>query len=83
MYLWCQLPPRILARAVQSHAKRESVVVVSGEPFYVDQGGAHQLRICYTSQPAHRAARAAQTLARSIAAAARDMPDRSEIVRLV
>jgi len=83
MYLWCQLPPRILARAVQAHAKRESVVVVSGEPFYVDQGGAHQLRICYTSQPAHRAARAAQTLARSIAAAARDMPDRSEIVRLV
>ena len=27
-------------------------MVLTGEPFYVDQGGDHQLRICYTSQPA-------------------------------
>jgi 2-aminoadipate transaminase len=82
MYLWCQLGPRIRARAVQDHAARESVVVVTGEPFYVDQGGASQLRICYTSQPPQRASRAAQTLARSIAAAARET-DASPLARLV
>src|SRR3954462_7454319 len=50
MYLWCDLPPAIDARAVQERALRESVMVLTGEPFYVDQGGDHQLRICYTSQ---------------------------------
>jgi len=58
------------------------VIVVTGEPFYVDQGGAHQLRICYTSQPSERAPRAAQVLARAIAAAARDAND-TPIARLV
>ena len=82
MYLWCQLPSRIRARAVQEHAARESVIIVSGEPFYVDQGGAHQLRICYTSQPPQRAPRAAQIVGRAIAAAARET-DEAPIARLV
>jgi DNA-binding transcriptional MocR family regulator len=82
MYLWCQLPSRIRARAVQEHAARESVILVSGEPFYVDQGGAHQLRICYTSQPPQRAPRAAQIVGRAIAAAARET-DEAPIARLV
>ena len=72
MYLWCDLPRTIRARAVQEHALRESVMVLTGDPFYVDQGGDHQLRICYTSQPASRAVQIAQTLARSLAAAARE-----------
>ncbi|HZR26835.1 MAG TPA: PLP-dependent aminotransferase family protein [Vicinamibacterales bacterium] len=80
MYLWCQLPSHISARAVQDHARRESVMVVTGEPFYVDQGGSHQLRICYTSEPPVRAERAARTLARAIAAAASERP---AAVRLV
>jgi 2-aminoadipate transaminase len=71
MYLWCQLPANIRARAVQDRALRESVMVLTGEPFYVDQGGDHQLRICYTSQPATRAPQIAATLARSLAAGAR------------
>ena len=71
MYLWCQLPPTIRARAVQEQALRESVMILTGDPFYVDQGGDHQLRICYTSQPASRAEQIAQTLARSLAAAQR------------
>jgi 2-aminoadipate transaminase len=83
MYLWCQLSPRVRARAVQDHAARESVIVVTGEPFYVDKGGATELRICYTSQPAHRANRAAQTLARSIAAAGREASDPPATVRIV
>jgi DNA-binding transcriptional MocR family regulator len=82
MYLWCQLPSRIRARAVQEHAARDSVMLVTGEPFYVDQGGAHQLRICYTSQPSDRAPRAAQIIARAIAAAEREADD-APIARLV
>src|SRR3954451_14954934 len=38
MYLWCDLPPAIDARAVQERALRESVMVLTGAPFYVDQG---------------------------------------------
>ena len=72
MYLWCQLQPNVRARAVQDHARRESVMVVTGEPFYVDQGGSDRLRICYTSQPPERADKAARTIARSIALAARE-----------
>ena len=57
-------------------------MVLTGEPFYVDQGGDHQLRICYTSQPAGDAVRAAQTLARAIAGAAATQ-DEPAIVRVV
>ncbi|MCU1383827.1 MAG: PLP-dependent aminotransferase family protein [Acidobacteria bacterium] len=70
MYLWCELPAGIRARAVQDCAVRESLMVLTGDPFYVDQGGDHQLRICYTSQPAARASQIAETLARSLSAAA-------------
>jgi DNA-binding transcriptional MocR family regulator len=83
MYLWCALPAGIRARAVQDHALRESVMVLTGDPFYVEQGGDHQLRICYTSQPASRAAQIAQTLARSLAAAAREATDSPAAVRMV
>ena len=65
LYLWCQL--RVAARDVQQHAFRDRVVFVPGEAFYVDRGGAHHLRVCFTAQPADRAAFAAQTLARSVA----------------
>ena len=83
MYLWCELPSGIRARAVQDHARRESVMILTGDPFYVDQGGDHQIRICYTSQPASRAVQIARTLARSLAAAARDGRDAPASVRLV
>jgi DNA-binding transcriptional MocR family regulator len=76
MYLWCRLRSGVRARRVQEHAIRESVSVISGEPFYVDQGGASQLRLCFTPQPAARAPRAADALARSIAAAEREPPAR-------
>ncbi|HZT76608.1 MAG TPA: PLP-dependent aminotransferase family protein [Vicinamibacterales bacterium] len=72
MYLWCQLAPHVRAAAVRDHARRESVELVTGEPFYVDQGGTDQLRICFTSEPTARAERAAKTIARGLAAAARD-----------
>ncbi len=83
MYLWCELPPAIQARAVQEHALRESVMVLTGDPFYVDQGGDQQLRICYTSQPASRAVQIAVTLASSLAAAARHAVDPPGAMRMV
>jgi 2-aminoadipate transaminase len=83
MYLWCDLPADIRARAVQERALAGSVMVLTGEPFYVDQGGDRQLRICYTSQPADRAPQIARTLARSLAAAARDGAGPSAHVRMV
>jgi DNA-binding transcriptional MocR family regulator len=70
MYLWCQLPAGVRARTVREHALRESVMVLTGEPFYVDQGGDRQLRLCYTAQAPGKAPHAAKVLARSIAAAA-------------
>jgi DNA-binding transcriptional MocR family regulator len=83
MYLWCDLAAGIRARAVQDRALGESVMVLTGEPFYVDQGGDQQLRICYTSQPAERAPQIARTLARSLAAAARERGAAPAHVRLV
>ena len=83
MYLWCDLPPAIRARAVQDRALRESVMLLTGDPFYVDQGGDHQLRICYTSQPAGRAVHVAKILARSLAAAAREGSDLPAAERMV
>jgi 2-aminoadipate transaminase len=83
MYLWCELAPGVRARAVQDRALRESVMVLTGEPFYVDQGGDRHVRICYTSRPAGDAVRAAQVLARALAGAARDESDAPPIVRVV
>ena len=83
MYLWCDLPAGVRARAVQDRALAESVMVLTGEPFYVDQGGDQQLRICYTSQPADKAPHIAKTLARSLAAAGRDRAAPPAHVRLV
>jgi hypothetical protein len=58
-------------------------MVLTGDPFYVDQGGDHQLRICYTSQPASRAVQIATTLARSLTAAAGEDSDARAAVRIV
>src|SRR3954452_16853085 len=83
MYLWCELPSTIRARAVQDHALHESVMLLTGDPFYVDQGGDHQLRICYTSQPASRATTIAETITRSLAAAAGERRTAPAAVRIV
>ena len=58
-------------------------MVLTGEPFYVDRGGDHQLRICYTAQPSTRAAAAAKTLARAINAAAEEARAPAANVRVV
>jgi DNA-binding transcriptional MocR family regulator len=68
LYLWCRLPSHVRSRDVLDEAFRDRVVFVPGDAFYVDRGGAHELRICYTTQPSERALTAARSLARSIAA---------------
>jgi 2-aminoadipate transaminase len=83
MYLWCQLAANVRGRIVQEHAMRQSVMIVTGEPFYVDQAGSSQIRICFTSQPAERAGFAARTLASSLAAAADDAESGAGRVRVV
>jgi DNA-binding transcriptional MocR family regulator len=70
LYLWCQLSG-VLASDVQEQALRESIVFLTGQPFYVDRGGTQELRLCYTAQPPDRAVRAAQCLAESIKRAER------------
>ena len=67
LYLWCRLSGSVLAHAVQQRALRDSIVFVTGEPFYCDRGGIQELRVCYAGQPPGEAARAAQCLGRSIA----------------
>jgi len=67
LYLWCQLPAHVRADAVREAALRQSVAFITGEPFYVDRGGAHELRICYTAQPPELAPRGAQALASALA----------------
>ena len=83
LYLWCRLGGDARARAVQRQALAESVMVLTGEPFYVDGGGAQELRICFTAQPSERAERAAEVVGRAIASAGRDATGDGAIVRMV
>ena len=69
LYLWCRLPPNILAEDVLKHAREDGVVFVPGPPFYVDPGGAHELRLCYTAQPPARALVAARAIRQGITVA--------------
>jgi len=66
LYLWCQLPSTVRAKDVQREVFRDRIVFLPGEPFYVDRGGAHELRVCYTAQPPERATPAARALAKAI-----------------
>src|SRR5262249_7916213 len=65
LYLWCQLPDSVPAQALHRQTLRDGIVFVPGEAFYVDRGGGHEIRICFTSQTADRSMHAARSLARS------------------
>src|SRR5204863_1782840 len=82
LYLWCQLPPDVRARDVQREAFRDRIVFVPGEAFYIDRGGAHELRVCYTAQPPDRAPEAARALARSIGSVRRQRGPEPALVAL-
>jgi DNA-binding transcriptional MocR family regulator len=83
LFLWCRLQPHVSARLVQDRALRDSVFVVTGEPFYTDGGGAHELRLCFSSRPSETGARAARTIGQSVAFAMQCAHEPSPAARLV
>ncbi|MGE5244995.1 MAG: PLP-dependent aminotransferase family protein [Betaproteobacteria bacterium] len=83
LYLWCRLGGGARAGVVQRQALADSVLVLTGEPFYVDGGGAQELRICFTTQPPERADAAARVLGRAVAGAGRTATDGETLVRVV
>jgi DNA-binding transcriptional MocR family regulator len=46
-HLWCRLPAHISARTLQREAAQEHVALVIGEPFHVDGGGRHAIRLSF------------------------------------
>ncbi len=49
MHLWCRLPAAMRARTLAHEAENERVIFVPGEPFHVDGGGHHSLRLSFAS----------------------------------
>ena len=48
-HLWCRLPGEMRARTLLREAANEQVAFVIGEPFHVDGGGHHYIRLSYSS----------------------------------
>ena len=71
LYLWCRLPDDTPAADVQRDLFRQGFVCVPGEHFYVDRGGTHELRLCFTAHPPDKGVQAVRALARSIEAVQR------------
>lgn len=83
LYLWCRLGGGVRARVVLQQAARDSIVFVPGDVFYVDRGGNHEFRICYSSQGVEKAPHVAKCIARSIATAREQGDSESPLVRIV
>jgi len=49
MFVWATLPPRLSALELFEYAAREKVVFVPGAPFFVDGGGAHNMRLNFSN----------------------------------
>lgn len=49
MFVWATLPPGLSAVELFEHAAREKVVFVPGTPFFVDGGGAHNMRLNFSN----------------------------------
>lgn len=72
LFLWCRLGGDTSARDVQVRALKQSVFIVTGEPFYADAGGTRELRLCFSSKTPEVSVAAAKVIAGSIAAGLRD-----------
>jgi DNA-binding transcriptional MocR family regulator len=48
-HLWCRLPGDMRARPLLREAANERVAFVIGEPFHVDGGGQHHIRLSFSS----------------------------------
>jgi len=49
MHLWCRLPGDMRARTLLREAANEKVTFLIGEPFHVDGGGHHYMRLSFAS----------------------------------
>ena len=49
MFLWVTLPERLSALELFEHAVRENVAFVPGTPFFVDGGGANNMRLNFSN----------------------------------
>lgn len=48
-HLWCRLPNEIRARPLLREAAQQQVAFVIGEPFHVDGGGHHYIRLSFAA----------------------------------
>jgi 2-aminoadipate transaminase len=48
-HLWCRLPSEIRARPLLREAAQQQVAFVIGEPFHVDGGGHHYIRLSFAA----------------------------------
>jgi 2-aminoadipate transaminase len=48
LYIWCRLRGATDAGALQQRAQAAGVTFATGEPFYADGLGRHELRLCFT-----------------------------------
>ncbi len=48
-HLWCRLPTAIGGRTLLREAAQQHVAFVAGEPFHVDGGGHHAVRVSFSS----------------------------------
>jgi DNA-binding transcriptional MocR family regulator len=73
----------VRARTVQEQALRQSVFVITGEPFYADGSGGQQLRLCFSARLPDAALRAARTIGAIVAEAMRHDQAAAPMARLV
>jgi DNA-binding transcriptional MocR family regulator len=66
LFLWCRLRQSITAAAVQAHALSRGVFLLTGEPFYRDGGGTHELRLCFTTVLPAVATKASAVIAEAV-----------------
>jgi DNA-binding transcriptional MocR family regulator len=66
LYYWCRLGQGMRGWQLLQQAIASGVVFANGEIFYADEAGAHELRICFASQPADKIEEGIKRLAASL-----------------
>lgn len=69
MFTWLRMPAGLDARELRPAATEAGVAYVPGAPFYVDEGGANEMRLSYSSLGEAQLGEAAERLAGVIEAA--------------
>jgi 2-aminoadipate transaminase len=67
MFTWLRMPDHVDSLALRPAATEAGVAYVPGRPFYVDGGGANEMRLSFSSLDEAQLAEAARRLAGVIA----------------